>query len=246
MGGMFYELGKLAGPKVRKAKWAWQSLTGDEADIIQAERSAGADLAEAFRAELGLDPDQALATEVKRIGHHLAERVKDKRRTFDFAVAAHGEPNAFALPGGFIFISRSLIDLLDRRADRLAFVLGHEMGHVIKQHPMERMFSDAALSAAMRTVRLRGLAGQWVKNTGAKLMQSAYSRERELTADKLGARLAAAAGYDPRGALDMLRKLGEVSRASDGPISEYFSTHPPADVRIAELEKCLSKDGTKG
>lgn len=241
MGGLFYNLGRLAGPKVRKGKWVWRSLTGDEAEILAAEEEVGRDLAAAFAHELGVETDPDARRYVSSIGTALAKHVSNKQRTFHFTIAAAGDPNAFALPGGRIFVSRSLIELIDADRDRLAFLLGHEMAHVIKQHPMERIVSDAALSTAMRTVRVGGLAGRWVRSTGARLMQSAYSQDRELLADKLGARLAQSAGFDPRGSIRLMEQLKEITRASNEPLSEYFSTHPPFDLRIQELQQFLDQ-----
>ena len=235
MGGFFYNLGRMAGPKVRKGKWVWRSLTGDEGEILAAEHEVGRDLAAAFAEELGVERDPAIRRYVSSIGDALARRVSNKQRTFRFTVASGGDPNAFALPGGEVFISRSLLGLIGGERDPLAFILGHEMAHVIKQHPMERVLSDAALASAARTVRLGGVAGQWVKGKGVQLMRSAYSQDRELTADKLGARLAQAAGFDPAGAIHLLERLKAISRESDQPLSEYFSTHPPFDQRIAAL-----------
>ena len=241
MSGFFYKLGRMAGPRVRKGKWVWRSLTGDEGEILEAEHEVGRDLAAAFAAQLGVEPSAEVRRYVAGIGGALAGRVREKRRKFRFTVASGGEPNAFALPGGERFVSRSLLELIGGERDPLAFILGHEMAHVIKRHPMDRVLSDAALSSAARTVRLGGVAGQavggWVTGKGVELMRSAYSRERELAADQLGARLARAAGFDPAGAVHLMERLKAVSVESDRPLGEYFSTHPPFDQRIAALRK---------
>jgi len=225
---------------VRKGKWLWRSLTGDEGEIIAAEQEVGRDLAEAFINEMGADPDEAMRRTVRRIGRALSERVADRRRSFHFHVVTNGEPNAFALPGGYVLVTRSMIDLVGAGADETAFILGHEMGHVIKHHPMERIMSDAAMSAAMRTLRVGGMAGQWVRSTGLSLMRSAYAQDRELLADKLGAKLAMTAGFDPEGAIRMFEQLARRERAEDAPpLGEYFATHPPFGDRIGELRRFI-------
>jgi predicted Zn-dependent protease len=244
-GGWFYSLGRMAGPKVRKGKWLWHSLTGDEADILRAELEAGRDLAATFREELGVEPDEAVRRRVAELGGQLSRCVKNRDREFTFTVTPDGEPNAFALPGGHVFVTRPLLDLIGEgeEADaELAFILGHEMAHVIKQHPMERLVSDTALGAAMRGLRVPGMAGQWLKSAGFRLLQSAYSQDRELVADKLGARLAEAARFAPEAAVRMLQRLQERAGRSDGSdLAEYFASHPPFDERIDTLNRFIAE-----
>jgi predicted Zn-dependent protease len=238
---LFRKLGELAGPKVRKATWVWQSVTGSEEDILKAEAEVGRDLAAAMKQGLGVDPDPDLAANIRAIGNRLVATVADRRRSFDFTVLLHEEPNAFALPGGSIFITRPLIELIAGEVNQVACILGHEMAHVIKQDPMNRLMSDTAIGAALKAVRLAGPVGNWVSSTGAQLMRSAYSQDQELFADRLGARLAHAAGYDPRAALHMLKALSMLhTEHPEIPLAEYFATHPPFRTRIAELESYLA------
>ena len=239
MPGLFYNLGAMAGPTVRKGKWLWQSLTGTDDEIIEAEEAVGRDLAAEMAQQLGIDEDARTQRAVREIGGRLAGRVKNRRRRFDFHVVAGGTANAFALPGGFIFITRPLIELIGGAPDELAFILGHEMGHVIEQHPMQRIMSDAGLSAALRITPAGRLGGAWLKNTAAQMLQSAYSQDRELIADRFGARLAAAAGYDALACPRMLGRLKQVSVERQLPLAEYFSTHPPLDLRVSELQRYL-------
>jgi len=238
--GMFYHLGKLAGPKLRKGRWLWESMTGAEEDIIKAEHDAGADLAAAMVEQVGVDRDDGVRRWVRELGEQLAACVSNKQRRFAFEVIPGDEPNAMALPGGYVFINRPLLELMRGDPDETAFVLGHEMGHIIKQHAVDRMVSDATFSAAMRAPMAAGVLGRWLAGTGRKLLSSAYSQDNELMADKLGARLAQAAGYDARAAVRMLDRLKTATGAEDGePLSAYFATHPPFDVRIGELNTYL-------
>jgi predicted Zn-dependent protease len=243
MGGFFYNLGRLAGPTVRKGKWVWQSLTGTDEAIVKAEHEVGRDLARAFHAELPADPDPELHALVGELAGALAARVKNKHRTFTVSVVRAEAPNAFALPGGFIFATRSLLDLVGRSRDELAFILGHEMGHVIRQDPMQRVVSDTTIGTALRALPGAGAAGVWLRSVAAQLLQSSYSQDRELGADELGLRLARAAGFDPAGALRMLKRFEEIAASredDDGPLAPYFSTHPPVAVRVRELNRFLT------
>jgi predicted Zn-dependent protease len=238
MGGFFYNMGRAAGQKLRKGKWVWQTVGGTDEQIIAAELAVGRDLAAAMREQLGVDPSEKLQRGVRGIGDALAAHVKNRLRRFDFTVIEHPEPNAFALPGGFVMITRRLIDLLEGEPDEVAFVLGHEMGHVIKQDPMGRIMTDTALGAAMRVVPVAGAAGGWIKGQGMRLMQSAYSQDAEFLADRFGLSLSTVAGYDPEGGVRMLNRLWKISEPPEPiPLGEYFATHPPFATRIKRLQR---------
>ncbi len=238
-GSLFYNLGKKAGPSVRKAKWLWGSMTAGESEIVELEHDVGRDLAAEARAQVQVDADAGVERALGEIGVRLAECVTNKRRSFHFEAFLAGEPNAFALPGGFVFVSRSIVDLCEGQ-DELAFVLGHEMGHIISGHAIERIVTNSAVSAASRTSAVRGLLGGWLRRVGVQFLETAYSRDRELEADRLGVRLARAAGYDPEGAIRLLGRLGEIKAgAGEGGLGEYFSTHPTFDLRMASIRRFL-------
>ena len=111
MAGFFYNLGRKVGPKVRKGKWIWHSLTGTEADSIEAEYEVGLDLACEIRAQFG---GKSLRNEmVDEIGRRLTKRVVNKQRKFSFEIVEGDEPNAFALPGGVIFVTEPILKLCE-------------------------------------------------------------------------------------------------------------------------------------
>jgi Zn-dependent protease with chaperone function len=242
MPGMFYKLGKLTGPAMRKGQWIWKSVTGDEVEVLDAEHQVGKDLAVAMRAQLGLGDSQFPEHEawIKDMGEALASRVMNKDRKFSFQMFEADEPNAFALPGGFIFVARSLLDLCNWDRDETAFILGHEMGHVVKGHSMDRMMNGAAISAATRVIPGAGVLSGWLKSVGARYFQTAYSRDHEFEADKFGARLTAAAGLDPNGALRLLERLDRLS-GENFPLGQYFSTHPATADRVKRLDQLIKK-----
>ncbi len=239
VGSLFYNLGKKAGPGVRKAKWLWGSMTASESEIVRLEHEVGRDLAGEARTQLQLDADAVVEQALGEIGVRLAQCVANKRRSFHFEAFAAGEPNAFALPGGFVFVSRSIVDLCQGR-DELAFVLGHEMGHIISGHAIERIMTNSAVSVASRTTVVRGVLGGWLRRVGVQFLETAYSRDRELEADRLGVRLARAAGYDPEGSIRLLGRLAELKSATgqEG-LGEYFSTHPTFELRIDGIRRFL-------
>lgn len=240
MPGFFHRLGQRVGPHLRKGNWMLQALTGDDASVLDAEARVGRDMAaqvrETMPATSGPHLDRARGW-VADLGQRLAARIKEKRRRFTFEVATSGEPNAFALPGGFIFVEHSLLELSQWDPDETAFVLAHEMAHVIRGHAMERLLgSDVIAAAARTTLRTAGPYGLLVRQAAAQFLQTAYSREQEFDADDLGLRLALAAGFDPGGGPRLLGRLRAFSQTPDAAdLGVYFATHPPLDERIARL-----------
>lgn len=238
MGGLFYNLGRRLGratvPTIRKSKWAWQHLTGNEEEVISAERSFGSALAVEMRATAPPARDPTVRSQVAEICTNLHRGVTDKRRTFQAEAVQLDPPNAMALPGGFIFVSESLVEFCGRQSSELAFVIGHEMAHILRGHAWDRMMNQAATRVASAVTLRAGPLGQWLRQTGLGMMQSAFARDAEVEADVLGLRLAAAGGYFPGGAVTLLRRLEKRGEEVDG-LGAYFASHPPASERLAAL-----------
>jgi predicted Zn-dependent protease len=230
----------MVGPSVRKVKWIWQSITASEADAIQAEREVGQDLASEIRHRLELDTELHAGQTLNEVGHHLATCVANKRRTFSFEAVKGTEPNAFAIPGGFIFVTQSLLELCGWNQDEVAFILGHEMGHVIRGHAMDRIITNSAIAVGAKAAPIRGLLASWLRGVGMKVVESAYSQDLELEADTLGARLAAAAGYDPHAPIQLLSRLSELNQpAKQFSLGNYFCSHPAFNLRIRNVNRLL-------
>jgi len=241
MSGLFYNLGRKVGPKVRKAKWMWQSITATEADTIKAEYEVGRDLACEIRDRLELDTEPRAGQILNEVGSKLTDRVANKLRKFSFEVVKGDEPNAFALPGGFIFVTRSLLELCDWNQDEIAFILAHEMAHVIRGHAMSRIITNSAISVGAKAAPIRGPLASWVGKVGVKFLESAYSQDTELEADKLGARLVVVAGYDPKAPMKLLARLSELKQsANQSSLGEYFSSHPAFGTRIQNVDPLRS------
>jgi len=239
-GSLFYNLGKKVGPKVRKARWVWESMTGTEADTIRLEHGVGMDLAGEARKQLRPDPDPEMGRTLDEIGCRLVDRVANRHRSFHFEAFLAGEPNAFALPGGFVFVSRPIVELCRWNRDEVAFIVAHEMGHVIKGHAIDRIVTTSAVSIASRTAPVRGVLGPWLQRVGVQFLETAYSRDQELEADRLSVRLVAAAGYDPEAAVRLLVRLAELKAPPDPlHLGAYFSTHPTFDLRIRSIRQLL-------
>jgi Zn-dependent protease with chaperone function len=168
--------------------------------------------------------------------------VANELRSFHFEPFLAAEPNAFALPGGFIFVTRSIIELCRWDNDQIAFLLAHEMAHVIRGHTIERIVTNSAISTVSRATPMRGVLGGWLQTVGVRFLETAYSRDQELEADRLGVRLAEAAGYNPEGSIELLSRLAELKKPSDPlNLSEYFSTHPSSELRIKSIRHFLQR-----
>jgi beta-barrel assembly-enhancing protease len=229
-------MGRMLGPHVRKARWVLESMTGDEADAIRLEREVGSDLACGIRNKLKLDPDPQIAQLLDEVGSRLAGCVANKLRRFGFETLAGGEPNAFALPGGYIFVSRSLVELCERNPDEVAFILGHEMSHVIRGHAMDRIITNSAISLGTKLTSVRGPITGLLSKVGVSLLESSYSQELEMEADKLGVRLVIAAGYNAKATAVMLSRLAKLNPAGvESGFGHYFSSHPAINLRIQNI-----------
>ena len=235
----FYRFGRMAGGKFRKAKWMWESAAGSEADAIRAEYGVGRDMAAVIRERAHTDPEvQAF---LGRIGQQLAQSVRNKLHRFQVTAVVEEHPTAFALPGGFIFVARSLVELCHNDRDEMAFVVAHEMAHVIRRHAINRLLRQTALSAAALAAPGRGSLAPWIRKVGLEWLERAYSQKHEFEADALGALLMRAAGFDPAGALRLLQRLGGLDQTADHlGLGPYLSTHPAVEDRILHLRHRLA------
>ncbi|MCI0534923.1 MAG: M48 family metalloprotease, partial [Verrucomicrobiales bacterium] len=143
MSNFFYNLGRQLGrgaiPAIRQSKVIWNGLTGTEEDMLRAERALGSALAVKLRASTEPSGDPQNAEMANELCRRMAARLKNSRRTFHCEVTRSDIPSGMALPGGFIFLSDSLFDLCERHPNELAFVIGHEMAHVVRGHTRDRM-----------------------------------------------------------------------------------------------------------
>jgi predicted Zn-dependent protease len=241
MPGFFYQLGKKAGPLFRQGNWLIQNLTGTPEQAIAAEYDVGRDLAAQIRA--GYSPE-ALAVSpqhsqwLDQIHQKLTACLLNKHRRFAVTLVHDGPPNAFALPGGFLFVEQSLLELCDWNPDEAAFVIAHEIGHVVEAHAIERLVGDRVLGQAIGRLPIGGMPGMLLRQAAALFISTAYSREQEFSADHFAARLTTAAGFDPAGGTRLFRRLQTLEHQQDTlPLADYFASHPPLADRIAAINR---------
>lgn len=226
LGGL---LGSRARKPMRQAKWMWTWASGSEAEALQAEREYGEECAREFAGQFPREAPPHVGQVVEGVGAVLAPAVEESGYRWVFRVVDAPAANAYALPGGFIFVTSPLLALCAGDREELAFILAHEMAHVFRGHAREQLTTGVFLSAV--TARLAG-AGRMLR----EMLGKGYSRDLELEADREGARLAARAGFDRHAAERSLARLAAVSPAMPE-WAEYLSSHPPFTDRIRELQR---------
>ncbi|MCX7887645.1 MAG: M48 family metallopeptidase [Verrucomicrobiae bacterium] len=235
MSSFFFRLGKRLAPAVLKGRWLYHSAVGDETDAIRAEYLMGCQLAASYQSAVQLDRDLSVRQLLRALQLRLVPCVRSPQRQFAFRCVLTDERNAFALPGGFIYVSRPMLEFCGFVADEVAFVLGHEIAHVVYRHAADRVF---ALSVTNLATRIVAGGHPVVNGIVAKLIAEGYSRSQELEADAYAGLLVRAARFDPRAALGLLQRL---QRACSGPsaLGAFFASHPPFDERVENLRQTL-------
>lgn len=216
----------------------------------EGERNIGEKAAREIEESVGLTKDPQLTAYVESVGQRLAAHSPRRDVEYHFYVVEMVEPNAFALPGGFVYVSRGLLALANSE-DELANVIGHEIGHVAARHAVQRM-SAAAPFAIVGGVAgaVTGIVSDRLSNlvtgiTGftSSLLLSPYSREQEREADKVGIEMAAAAGWDPGALSSFLHTLERHEELQlDGPRkTSFFDSHPATPERVSITTKYARK-----
>lgn len=191
----------------------------------------------------GLYPDERAQAYVKKVGQQIVQNsvVQKSGYPYDFHLLADAQSvNAFALPGGQVFITLALFSRLENE-DQLAGIFGHEIGHVIARHGAQRMaqqelaqgLTGAAVIAAGDYNSAQGI--QMIAN----LISMSYGRDQELESDDLGVRFMYESGYKPEALLDVMKILEAASQGQRQP--EFFSTHPSPENRLQKIQDAIDK-----
>lgn len=199
--------------------------------------------------------DAALQEYVQRLGNELADRSDRPNLKYTFTVLDSEEVNAFALPGGYIYITRGILSYLNSEAE-LAAVLGHEIAHVTARHAV-RQHRSRSLLGALGTIAgaAGGAAGSTLTNALGGALVSGYGRDMELEADEYGAVYMARVGYPTDAVLNVLgilkdQELFEIERAKEEEREPrvyhgVYSSHPDADKRLREAVKAADRIETQ-
>lgn len=209
----------------------------------QQERDIGKAESEKVEQFMGLVDHATLEAYVQSVGQRLAQQSPRQDVTYSFHVVDTPEPNAFALPGGYIYVTRGLLVLLNSE-DELAGVIGHEIGHVAARHIVQQISRKAPFAiltniGAGVTGIVSPLLGDLIGGIGSLatgVVFASYSREQERQADRLGQELAAKAGWDPSALAHSLHTLERAEALDPEKKSQrpsFFDSHPRTPERVA-------------
>lgn len=187
-----------------------------------------------IRQEYPAHGDAALAAYVAEVGARVAAHSERKDVTYSFTVLESDVVNAFAAPGGYVYVTTGLLKAA-RDESELAGVLAHEVGHVIGRHSVRQIQQAMGLQMAAELLLgdTRSAAWQQVAGLGAGLFTMKNSRDHEFQADQFGVKYLVAAGYDPEGILRFFQTLVEMHGEGPTGAAGWFSTHPATEERIA-------------
>jgi len=195
----------------------------------------------------GLYPDNGLQIYIDEVGQRVVAQSEARESPYKFEFHLLRDPqtvNAFALPGGQIFITAAMLDRLNSEA-QLAGVLGHEVGHVVGRHGAEHLAKQQLGAILVTAVDIAATDESGGGRQATVLAQAInqmvglkYGRDDELESDRLGLRFMVNAGYDPEGIVELMQILEEASGGNQPP--EFLSTHPNPGNRVGQLQQLIA------
>jgi predicted Zn-dependent protease len=216
------------------------------------ERQIGDELAQQYLSAQSEQSAESRATAqyINEVGGRVAAHAKRKLNYRFHLIGDSDLINAFALPGGHVFVGQGILDQMTSE-DELAFILGHELEHIDHYHAVERV----QIEAKLKSLNLDIVAA--VAEIPMSLWQAGYSKDQEFEADREGLRIAAAAGYSPQGAVKMMDNFakldreyvihaetptGELSQVAIDGLTGYFRSHPLPSERLEQLNAVITQD----
>lgn len=193
--------------------------------------------------------DAKLQQYVNRVGVWVASQSERPDLPWHFGVIETNDINAFAAPGGYIFVTLGLYRLLQSEAE-LAGVLGHEVGHVIRQHHLKILQQSKLIEAGSKVLTSQtgnNDAVQKIIGSGAEIVSRSLDKDAEFEADRIGVVLSARSGYDAYGLPGVLQQIGH-SAKDEGSVALLFKTHPHPDDRLDKISVAMGArfDKVKG
>jgi len=210
----------------------------------QQEQALGTADAARIDSQLPLIHDTIITQYVATLGRSMASRTSRADLDWHFAVVNSSEVNAFALPGGFIYVNRGVIEQADRE-DELAGIMGHEIGHVVRRHSVQQLQKrergDVALVLLCTLTRAcRTISGRVAIDVGANALAARYSQHDEAEADSEGVMNTRRVGIDPEGLPSFFHKLLDMQKQRPTAVDAFFSTHPTDDSRVAATRRQIA------
>ena len=193
--------------------------------------------------QIGLYPDPAFQSYIMDLGKKLAANSERPNLNWTFRIVDDPAVNAFAIPGGFIYVTRGLLTHINNEA-QLATVMGHEIGHVTARHTAHQISREELINLGLAVGSV--VSSQVAKYAGAAsqalgLLFLKFSRDNENTADALGVRYSSRANYDSRQMDSVMAMLDNLTKQSGGQLPEWLATHPNPGNRIQHINSVLAQ-----
>ncbi len=203
---------------------------------LREEAELGAAYAAEVRSQLPLITDPGAVATLNRLGDQLAARADATERDYTFYLVDSDEVNAFAIPGGHIFVNRGLVETADQ-ASEFAGVLGHEIAHVTERHGIEQMKKRRGAGTIVTLIyvvlgRDPGVVEQIAIEAGGAAVFARYGRQAEREADQRAVETLPAAGYDPEGVATFFEDLLRQQAREPGLLDTWFASHPTSQERV--------------
>ncbi len=239
------ELKKAAGELQKPGKPAGLGGYSEEEETAIGRQIAGSLLGAA-----PLVKDPQLQKYVNNVGRWVASQSERPDLAWHFGVIESKGINAFAAPGGYIFVTRGLYRLLGNEAE-LAGVLAHEIGHVIRKHHLKILQQSQLVDLGEKLLGKQVGGNEKIHNligSGAEIISRSLDKNAEFEADRIAVVLAARAGYDAFGLPEILQEIGHSAAGDSGSVALLFKTHPHPDERLTQLGDAVGSrfDGLKG
>ena len=209
---------------------------------LEEEKQLGAKFALEVEKQRQLVTDPAVQTYVTQLGNRLLTGVRSREFSYTFKVVKDNSVNAFAVPGGYIYLHTGLIKAAQSESE-LASVMAHEISHAVARHGTQQLTQQYGASLVLQLLLGQdpNMLAQLTASLFSKGAFMAYSRSMESQADYLGVETMYRAGYDPRGMLSFLKKLDSLHQSNPGNVGQFFSSHPLTAVRIQQVQQDIAK-----
>jgi len=211
----------------------------------QQEVQMGQEYAQQINAQLPIIQDPELNRYINVLGDSIARLTSRADLDWHFFIVDAQEVNAFAVPGGFVYVNRGLIQRADQM-DELAGVLGHEIGHVVRRHTVKQMEKaqganiGVTLACVLTSICNSQAAGAAINIAGGAVFAK-FSRQDEAEADAEGVKNTVRAGISPAGMVSMFQKLLEERKSRPGAVESWFLTHPLEEDRINAVQAMINQ-----
>ena len=235
MSDFFDGMGRKSADALAKVKWTYSALAGTEEEARAAERELGLQMATTFLEEGNVSlTKEGFAESYWQVGKKLTDCLTDRNRTFEFGCLNDPQAQAITFPGGFVFVSTGLLELCEGNENAFAGIIGHEMGHVIKNHAFERAMASQMVKLLSAGSMIGGPVKRTIMGVVSRWLEKGYGDDQEFEADIFAARIAYSAGFHPGGLIHFLSGMDEGQ--FDGP---YWASHPSPQKRVRNLREAF-------